>query len=300
MKTLLSLLIGFILITQSACTNSNNDKSGIEQQEQAVSVDMMAPSEASDHAKIRAEASIQADAIANTYYENGPVPIHSSIDKKKIIKNGNISIKSTDINASKSKIDLLLKKYDGYYESEGLDNNEKTISYHLRIRVKSMVFEQLLKDLENGDDEIISKSISANDVTEEYIDIETRLENKREFLKRYRVLLSKASSVKDVLAIEENIRVLQEEIESQEGRLKYLNDQVSYSSLYIDLFKEKEYIYKAKAQDKFSERVKSSLSKGWASIVNFSVYVISIWPILVILFIAIPTLRKLLKRRNSK
>jgi hypothetical protein len=300
MKTILPLFIGFVLIIQSACTKSSNEKSDIKQQEQAVSVDMMAPSGSSEHAKIRAEASIQADAVANTYYENGPVSIQSSIDKKKIIKNGNISIKSTDINASKSKIDELLKKYDGYYESEGLDNNEKTISYHLRIRVKSMVFEQLLKDLENGEDEIVSKSISANDVTEEYIDIETRLENKREFLKRYRVLLSKASSVKDVLAIEENIRVLQEEIESQEGRLKYLNDQVSYSSLYIDLFKEKEYIYKAKAQDKFSERVKSSLSKGWASIVNFCIYMISIWPIIVILFIAIFTLRKLIKRRNAK
>jgi Domain of unknown function (DUF4349) len=300
MKTQFLTFIIAISVSIFACNSNSTENASSEVHESTTSVEMKSPSESSEHTKIRAEASIQADAVANTYYENGTVPIQTSIDKKKIIKNGNISIKSTDNYASKSKLDDLLKKYNGYYDSEGLDNNEKTISYHLRIRVKASVFEQFLKELENGEDEIVSKSITANDVTEEYIDIETRLENKREFMKRYRELLSKASSVKDVLAIQENIRVLQEEIESQEGRLKYLNDQVSYSSLYIDLFKEKEYVYKAKAQDKFSERVKSSLGKGWTSIVNFCVYIISIWPIIVLVIISILTLRKLLKRRNSK
>lgn len=222
----------------------------------------------------------------------------STVSKIKIIKDGNISVKTNDINASKKGIDDLLKKLNAYYESEDLQNNDQTISYDLKIRVPADNFEKLISNIENGKDEIKSKSIQARDVTEEFVDIETRLTNKREYLKRYKELLSKATTVKDILAIEENIRTLQEEIESKEGRLKYLSDQIAFSTLEINLYKDKEFIYKPQPQDKFSERIKTSLSNGWTSVVDFVLWTISIWPYIILTIVGFFVIRRV--RKNVK
>lgn len=224
----------------------------------------------------------------------------SAINKKKIIKDGSITIKTNDISESKKGIDTLLKKLNGYYETEDLENNDNTISYNFKIRIPANNFEQLISNLENGKDEIESKSIQARDVTEEYVDIESRLTNKREYLKRYKDLLFKASTVKDILAIEEQVRVLQEEIESKEGRLKYLNDQIAFSTLELNLYKEKDFIYKPQQQDKFWERIKKSLSNGWTSIIDFVLWSITIWPLIILTIVVIISIRRINKKRKCR
>jgi len=141
----------------------------------------------------------------------------STIREKKIIKDGKMIVSAKDIHANKKSIDNLIKQLNAYYEGEDLQNNDHSVAYHLKIRVPCANFEKLISGLENGKDEIRSKNIATRDVTEEYIDTETRLANKRDYLKRYKELLSKAATVKDLLAIEENIRNLQEEIEAKKG-----------------------------------------------------------------------------------
>ena len=94
-----------------------------------------------------------------------------------------------------------------------------------------------------------------------------------------------------MLAIEENIRTLQEEIESKEGRLKYLNDQVNYSTLDINIFKTKEFVYKPDQQDNFLERVKKSMSSGWNSFVDFFIFLLKIWPLYILAIIIFSLIR---------
>jgi hypothetical protein len=205
--------------------------------------------------------------------------VNEVTQEKKVIKNGNLTIKSKQIDSSKKHLDIQLKKYNAYYESENLNNETDKILYTLEIRIPSINFEKFVLDVENGKDEIISKSIQAEDVTEEFVDIETRLKNKRNFLKRYNELLTKANTIKDMMAIEENIRALQEEIESKEGRLKFLTHQVGYSTLEINLFQQKEFVFKPQEQDNFIERVKNSISKGWFFIVDAIIFFLRLWPL---------------------
>ncbi|MNK08705.1 hypothetical protein D3C87_266480 [compost metagenome] len=222
----------------------------------------------------------------------------TAVDKQKIIKDGNITVKSNNINNSKKGIDNLLKKLNAYYESEDLQNNEQSISYTLKIRIPAVNFEKLITNLENGEDEIESKNIQARDVTEEYVDIETRLITKRQYLQRYKQILAKAATVKDILAIEENIRNLEEEIDSQQGRLKYLADQVAFSTLNISLYKNKEYIEQPKSG--FLTRTKMAINQGWQSIVDFMLWAISIWPYLIVGFVSFFIIRRIIKSRKTK
>ena len=204
------------------------------------------------------------------------------VNKKKIIKDGSVSIKTKDIAACKKNAEGLVKQLGGYFDSEVLENEDEMITYDLRARIPAKNFDLMLTGLERGKDEIKSKNIQARDVTEEYMDVSTRLNNKKLYLQRYKELLNKASTVRDILAIENEIRNIQEEIESKEGQLKYLDDQVTFSTLDIHLFKVKEYVYKPKDQDQFSERMKDAFSNGSNSVVGFVLWLFGIWPFILL------------------
>lgn len=240
------------------------------------------------------------EKVKESNAENIQSAATSEVSEKKIIKDGNMSIIVNDIVASKTSLDKLLIKFNAYYESENLYNTDQSISYSLKIRIPYNNFEKLIQAIESGQDEVKNKRIDARDVTEEFIDIESRLENKRAYLIRYKELLAKATQVKDILEIEENIRVLQEEIESVEGRLKYLSNQISLSTLDINLVKEKEFIFKATPKDKFSERLKTSLSNGWHSVVDAVLWLITLWPLMLVLLLILLFIRRFVKRRRIK
>ncbi len=216
---------------------------------------------------------------------------HESIDevekqevtKKKIIKDGRLGIRVSDLENIKFRIDTIINQYGGYYASEKLNNSDWETSYNLKIRIPSDNFMKFIHDAETGVGEILYKEIEARDVTDQFIDLETRLENKRNYLKRYNDLLIKANSIKEILEIEEKIRALEEEIESTTGKLKYLSDLVAYSTLDLTISKQKNFKYYPIKRDKFSEKLKQSLSKGWFGFVDFFLFIINIWPLWIII-----------------
>ncbi|KAK3584276.1 hypothetical protein CHS0354_035357 [Potamilus streckersoni] len=214
------------------------------------------------------------------------VPPAVSADKQKIIRTGDLSLKTADVNTSKIFIDTLLFKLGGYYESENLHSDDRFIFYDLRVRVPLIHFDTLLAGLEGSGNEITSKNIRAQDVTEEFVDIETRINTKREYLSRFRELLVRAKTVKDILEIEQQIRVLQEEIENREGRLNYLKDQVNFSTL------------QPEPEDSFGEEVKKSLAAGWTSLVNLLLWLISVWHLLLLLIAGGTVLLIWIRRRT--
>lgn len=279
------LIAYFLVVALSACGNKQaKEVENVDKMTNTASVMLMAPSSA--YEDNRQEANSQS---------TNPLTI---VNKQKIIKDGNITLKSKNVIHSKKAIDQSLKKMDAYYESEDLQNNEQSMAYNLKIRVPAVNFERLIANLESGEDEIEAKNIQARDVTEEYVDIETRLATKREYLQRYKQILAKAATVKDILAVEGNIRTLLEEIDSQEGRLKYLADQVSFSTLSINLYEQKNYIEQPKSS--FLTRIKIALNSGWQSIVNFTLWLLGIWPYLTIAFIGFVMIRRSIKQRKNR
>lgn len=214
-----------------------------------------------------------------------PPAENQDVIKKKIIKDGRLGIQVDDLKNSKSRIDTLIKNYGGYYDNESFNNSDWESSYNLKIRVPCSNFEKLINDIETGYGEITFKEIDARDVTDQFIDLETRLQNKKNYLKRYNELLAKAQTVKDILEIEEKIRGIEEEIESTTGRLKYLSDLVDYSTLDLTISKRKDFKYTPGDRGNFVEKLKQALSKGWFGLIDFMLFLINIWPLWIIVTI---------------
>ncbi len=198
------------------------------------------------------------------------------VTKKKIIKDGRVGMRVSDLVNTISRIDTLINHYVGYYANEKLTNSEWEIAYHLKIRIPSAHFMRFISDTESGEGEILYKEIDARDITDQFIDLETRLDNKRNYQKRYNDLLIKANSIKEILEIEEKIRALEEEIESTTGQLLYLSDLVDYSTLDLTISQQRTFKYNPAKRDKFSEKVRQSFSKGWFGLVDFFLFVINI------------------------
>lgn len=292
MKTKIAIF-GLLLITIIFSCNSKQKEKPESQYE---TMDLTAPAPQIVNCVKFSPSSVSDEIVVSDYSEENYNS--SKINKKKIIKDGTLSIKASDIVSSKKFIDKTIKSLNCYYEIEELENSDRATSYTLKIRIPAENFEKLVASFENGRDEITNKRINARDVTEEYMDIETRLTNKKEYLKRYKELLPKASTIEGILSIEENIRVLQEEIESREGRLKYLNDQIAYSTLDINLYKLKKFVTKPIEQDKFSERIKKSLNSGWASVIDFTLGTIAIWPVVFVSLLLIIIFVRIIKKRK--
>ena len=278
MKQIISIFILVILIT--SCHQKQNDRASFaiaDMEEEMIPVTRQSP--------------------------NVPPPPIDKIEKpeviKKIIKDGRLGLLITELEKAKVHVDTLVKNHDGYYANESFNNTDWESSYSLKIRIPSANFEKFITEVETGDGEILYKEIDARDVTDQFIDLETRLENKRNYLKRYNDLLKQAKTVKEILEIEEKIRGLEEEIESTTGRLKYLGNLVDYSTLDLTLSKRKDFKYNPINRDKFSEKLKQSLSKGWFGFVDFLLFVIKIWPFWIIFLLMLFFWKKYKKSKKK-
>jgi hypothetical protein len=228
------------------------------------------------------------------------VQTEQKIEDRKLIRNGQIRIEVEDFTNIKSRLDQFVKQHKGYYEDENITDNALTKSYFYIIRVPDTNFESLVKSIESGYSEVNYKKISTQDVTEEYIDLDLRLKNKKEYLTRYNELLKKAGSVKEILDIQERTSSLEEEIETVEGKLKRLNDLISYSTLELTFEQRIEFLEKPLFEGNFFGRIGNAILVGGIGFVEFLIILIRLWPLWIVTGIVLTIALKLRKKRKRK
>lgn len=103
-------------------------------------------------------------------------------------------------------------------------------STYVVFRVPASEFRTALDALDDLGD-VLSLDWQAADVSEEYRDIDIRLQNALEMRERLQALLDRATTVQDMLYIEQQIERLTLEIELYRGQLRSLSDQIAYSTI---------------------------------------------------------------------
>lgn len=290
------LIIG-VTLANFACNNTSTDRVPVDLGQNAIIVSEVAASLNVSEPAANEMVKYTPPVIKDDDEDN--TVNYNETKEKKIIKDGRLSLKTKNIESCKTRIDSSLKYFKAYYEEERLNKEIDKISYSLKVRIPEAKFDEFLKYSEEGIGEVVFKDINTRDVTEDFTDTETRLESKRVFRKRYYDLLSKAARVDDILAIEENIRNLQEEIESKEGHLKYINDQVKYSTLTLNIYCELA-VQEKPVKKSFGSKLITSLEDGWNAVVNFVLWLITVWPLLILIGVVIILIARLLKRRKNR
>ena len=209
--------------------------------------------------------------------KNIDIPERSiQIVDRKLIKEGTISFETDDSKETKKIINQVTKSLNGYLSADNEYSNDYQIHHTLTIRVPSENFDKLLVNISKSINEIDDQNITVKDVTEEYVDVQARLRAKKIVEKRYLELLSKAHSVGDVLQVENELARLREQIESTEGRLRYLKNQVSLSTLQITFYQTLDH----EADFEFLNKLMDGFGNGFKGLLWFFVGLINVWPIL--------------------
>lgn len=214
--------------------------------------------------------------------------------ERKLIREGNMRFQTDNMNETRRYLDSLVAAVEGYVASENVYNYDGTIEQSLQVRIPSDKFDSFLATVSSFAGRLDSRYINTQDVTEEFIDIEARLSAKKELEVRYLELLKQARTVEDMVAIETQLSQVRSEIESIEGRLKYLQNRVSYASLGINF-------YQPKAEGfGFWDKVGDGWGNGWNKFLGFMVWLVTLWPfvLLIAILIAFVKIRKAKKRKQ--
>tara|TARA_R100000935_G_C2842059_1_gene171981 strand:- start:25858 stop:26703 length:846 start_codon:yes stop_codon:yes gene_type:complete len=216
----------------------------------------------------------------------------------KIIKSASARYKVTNVKMATEQVKAMAQRYNGYISDLRFENNLYEKQNRFTIKVPNTNFDALLDSIASVAIFTEYETITTQDITEEYLDLENRLATKKEVKSRYEEILRKnAKTVEDILATEEKLRVLQEEIEAAQGRLNYLSNKVSYSTVQVDLFERVEYKEEPESYTKsFFDKVGNGFSFGWNLIETLVVGLIHIWPLLIIIALVVFFVRRKMKK----
>jgi hypothetical protein len=234
--------------------------------------------------------------VYDTMARNEILPAREeSIDPvRKIITRATIEFATNDISATRQNIVAAIEKYDAYTSSDDETKSPGRVSNTMVIRVPSPNFDQMLSEITSGVDRFDEKRIEVQDVTEEFLDVEARLKTKKELESRYLQLLKEAKNVTEVLEIEKQIGELRSEIESIEGRLKYLENNVTYSTITVTFYQ------KVPLETEFGQKFRIGFRNGWDNLVWFFVFLTNIWPFIVIILVLVFSVRYWKKKQRKK
>lgn len=199
----------------------------------------------------------------------------AEIVERKLISNGQLEFQTTEVKKTKTEIEKICKELNAYISSESENNYGDKLQYNQLIRVPANQFETLIARIEPLAEKIENKNISTQDVTEEFIDVEARLKTKKELEARFREILKQAKTVEDIVSIESKLANVRSEIESMEGRLNFLKNEVSLSTLNVTY-------YETIGTDfGFASKFVQSLKDGWDNLLGFVIFLINLWPFVI-------------------
>lgn len=215
----------------------------------------------------------------------------------KIIKEGNLRFETKDLEATYNQIIKNTTAYGGSIQSDVEGNDYESVFRKLILRVPSQNFDVFLTNISKGVRFFDTKEITAEDVTAEYIDINARLNAKKTLENRYLELLKKATKVTEMLEIETQLSLIREEIEAKQASLNYLQNRVAFSTITIEFYKT--IAQESGATVSYGAKIWTAIASGFNSLSGLFIWLLSVWPYLIIAIAVLYFIRKKIKTKKS-
>lgn len=200
----------------------------------------------------------------------------NDFSQRKIIRDGTINFKCQDIQETDAFLRNEVTALKGYISNESSNSYGERTERSLTIRVPFEQFDGLIAKIQSHAVKVDFININSEDVTEQFIDIEARLKIKKELETRYSELLKQTKSIDEILSLERELSNVRGEIESMEGRLKYLENKTTLSTLQVTFYVEQA------ADFGFLGKAKDALVNGWSNLQWFFIILLNLWPFFLI------------------
>jgi hypothetical protein len=227
-KSILSVLALLVVLSSAACGVARS----------SASVDSVLPVIGSaDIAPLEPQTEMVAfdggEGYAESYIET-PV-------ERMVTRNANLTLVVTDPAQSVDDITQMAQDMEGYVVSSNIymatygEAETRTHSASITIRIPSEKLDEAVSILEENAVEVRNRNIYGQDITQEYIDNESRLRNLEAAEEQLLNILEGATDTEDVLDVFAELTRIRSEIEVIKGRLQYLQQSAETSSISIEL-----------------------------------------------------------------
>ncbi|SDM89134.1 DUF4349 domain-containing protein [Sediminibacillus halophilus] len=303
-KRYFCLFAASLLLLLTACSNDSKE-----------SADM--PMEM-DSAKT--ENSQDSAALSNEMTgENGKEEVQQEEEKavekanqtnRKVIYHANLRIEVRDYQQTIEDIQSQVTETGGYvvesstYQTPEDDRTEG----HITARIPQEQFQPFIDFVKEGSSKVLENNVSGQDVTEEYVDLESRLKSKRAVEKRLMAFMEDAKKTEDLLKISEDLAGVQEEIETITGRINYLENKTDLATVDISLEENDVRISGSNGESSTWQKTKEQFVKSIDLLLSFFsgliVFLLGNLPILLLLavlvFLGFFTARKVVQKTKRR
>ncbi|MFD0960315.1 DUF4349 domain-containing protein [Paenibacillus chungangensis] len=256
-------LMGSLL---SGCSGnaSNNADSGSASSEMADMKNVAASSDASFSTKEKAETeadreaggAVQSSANGGNAGGGGVLSGTSSSERSmftaKIIYTANLVMQVKELPAAAVELRNHIHMSDGYILEFKDTRHDGEIAASYTIKVPAEGFMSFLDRIAEIDNLSVEKSVSGKDVSEEYVDLESRLKSQLLVEERLLAMMEKASKADDLLKFSNQLAAVQEVIEGIKGRLRYLDNNVAFSTIHLRIYQKDQKLASAVTEEKMT------------------------------------------------
>ncbi|MEO7040270.1 MAG: DUF4349 domain-containing protein [Gemmatimonadaceae bacterium] len=160
--------------------------------------------------------------------------VSDSIIASMIIRTGQASVQVDSLELGIRAVRVLATRVGGYVANSTISSGHNEMhSATLEIKIPATHFDEAVNGLQPIGS-LESVSVSAEDVGEEFVDVAARAENGHKLEQRLiDILGTRTGKLSDVLAVERELARVREDIERQEGRMRYLRTRAAMSTLSV-------------------------------------------------------------------
>ena len=234
--------------------------------------------------------------------------------EEKLVYYCDLDIETLDYAGTMSTIKNTIKKYNGVIQSE----NESDDSYHwyyedyrktggtlhnyLQVRIPSEKYDSFLSELD-GIGKIISKSTSVDNISQQYYDTTTQIEALQIQEKNLLAMLEKCETIEDMITVQDRLSEVQYELNSLQTTRRYMDVDVAYSYVNINVSEVLEYHYESEPvkTNTFIDRLQNTLKSTGTGFLSFMegllFIVIRLMPYLLIAAVICLIFRKKIKQK---
>lgn len=255
---------------------------------------------------------VMEEAAAAEEAGGGSEPVEVKETERKLIRNVNMDVETENFDELMSNVSKKTEILGGYIEDSRVYNGsqyyEERRNADLTLRIPAENLDIFLSAVSETCN-VISQNESVEDVTLQYVDMKSHKEALETEQDRLLELLEQAETVEDIITIESRLSEVRYQLESMESQLRTLDNQVSYSTVYLYIQEVKRYtpVKEQTTWEKISSGFVNSLYDVGEGICNFFINLIINLPYLVVwavvitcIVLVIRWIRRFRKKRKQK
>ncbi|MFH0968787.1 MAG: DUF4349 domain-containing protein [Methanobacteriota archaeon] len=216
---------------------------------------------------------------------------------QKIIKTANLQLEVSEVPKTADDIARIAESVSGIVQSSSVNAGQNDqYSGTVTIRIPSAQFDSALGGIKNLG-KVISSSISAEDVTEEYVDLAAQKIALTNQLDQYNRILTQAVNVSEILEVQREVERVQVELDRITGRMKYLDNRISFSTITIRLSEPAQVV--TASGYSFASVISEGISGFTSTLVWLVVVIMTLLPVFIIGALAYLLYRKVKSHKHG-